>query len=245
MIGLLLSLCAFASTSADAIQADLQRWDTQIDQHANYQIEWRAGDFERLAKGEIVKRRTKLDGADRVIGAVWAPVSLQETWVSVQDELHWGLVDGLVEERLSGSTFQNKILYQRIKAPWPFKDRQWIIEIVNNLTLLEATEHKVIERHWDLTDRRGAKAEVEDGVWIPVNDGGWLAMEAGGGTLLVYHVRTNPGGNIPDEAATQWTMLTLGGMMKGLRDRSLEMKGHYLGDHPPVLWPDGTAIPLF
>ena len=30
MIGLLLSLCAFASTSADAIEADLKRWDTQI-----------------------------------------------------------------------------------------------------------------------------------------------------------------------------------------------------------------------
>jgi hypothetical protein len=245
MFILLLVAAALAGTTVEALQADLDKWQSTLKQHATYQIDWSELELERLAAGEIVKRRSKMEGADRVFGAVWAPTPLRETWVAVQDEQHWPLVDGLVEERLSSSTFQNKILYQRIRAPWPFKDRQWIIHIVNNLPLLEASGHEVIERTWKLSGQRGAKLEVDDGIWIDVNDGGWFALEAGGGSLLVYHVRAVIGGSIPDDAAAQWTMITLGSMMRGLLDRSEGMRAHYGSDHLPIRWPDGKDVPAF
>ena len=193
----------------------------------------------------MVKRRSKLDGADRVMGAIWSPTPLDETWAAVQDEWHWGHVDGLIEEILDGSTFQKKVLYQRIEAPWPFKDRQWVILVENSLDVWESSGRQVIERTWDVSAARGAKNEVSDGVWVDVNNGGWLAAPAAGGTVVAYHVRAVVGGSIPDDAASTWTMMTLGGMMRGLVSAAEASKGHYVGNHPRIRWPHGDEIPVF
>lgn len=245
MLAWLLTAALAAEADPAALKADLAKWEAALDAQGKYDFDWTDKEMAALARGEVVKRREKHDGADRVIGAVWTPAPLPELWTAVQDEWHWGHVDGLIDERLPSSTFQDKILYQRIEAPWPFKDRQWVIRIVNNLELWESTGEQVIERTWDLSDQRGAKAEVKDGVWVPVNDGGWFAASAAGGTVVAYHVRATIGGNIPDDAASTWTMMTLGGMMRGLVEASKASKGHYVGDHPTIQWPDEEPIPKF
>lgn len=244
-LGWLVVCSALAGTDPAALKSDLAKWDALLEEHGKYPMSWTQHEIEQLAKGQVVKRRSKQDSADRVMGAVWAPVSLTEMWTAVQDEWHWGHVEGLVEERLPGSTFQKKILFQRLDAPWPFKDRQWVILVENSLAVWEASEHKVIERTWDLSPQRGAENEADDGVWVDLNNGGWFAALAAGGVVVAYHVRAVVGGNIPDDAASTWTMMTLGGMMRGLVESSEASEAHYVGDHPRIQWPDGDPIPHF
>lgn len=241
---LVLAIAAPAAPDPAALKADLDRWDRAIEAGGKYPVRWTEAEVRKLAQGEPVKRRTRLDGADRVLGAGWTPTTLAELWTAVQDE-HWGLVEGLVEEDLPGSRFEDRLVYQRIEAPWPFKDRQWVIRVQNNVPLWESSGHQLIERTWDLSSERGAKAEKPDAVWISVNEGGWLAFPAAGGSVVVYHVRAVIGGSLPDDAASSWTMMTLGGMMRGLVERSAEQRAHYTGDHRPILWPGGSPIPVF
>ena len=241
-----LGLAAPAPTpELDSLRADLAHWETMLKEHGKYHFDWTEAELEQLAKGQVVKRRERLDGADRAIGAMWTGASLDELWVAVQDEEHEGVVKGLIDERLPGSTFQDKILYQRIDLPWPFADRQWVIRVVNNLPLLEKSGGKCWERTWDLTPERGARNESESAVWVTTNDGGWLAAEAAGGSLLVYHVRSVIGGNIPEDAATQWSMMTLGGMLKDIVSLSYEVPTHYVAPHGTIQRPDASHIPLF
>lgn len=235
---------AFAADPA-AVRADLERWDRALASHGKYTFAWTDEEIQTLADGNIVRRRQQLEGADRVLGAAWAPVGLAELWTAVQDEWHWGHVQGLIEEQLPGCTFEDRLLYQRLDLPWPFKDRQWVIRVVSNGALWEATNRQAIERTWELDPTRGARAEAPDGLWVDVNDGGWFAAPVAGGSVVVYHVRAVVGGNVPEETASTWTLMTLGGLMKGLVAASAESRGHYVGDHPRVRWPDGQEVPAF
>ncbi len=249
MLGVLVVAIAAAAApdrtpDPSQLKSDLTKWDAAITEKGRYPIEWTEDELATLAKGEVVKRRSKLEGADRVFGAVWVPNSLAELWVGAQDP-HWGLVDGLVEEELPGSNFHNKLVYQRIEAPWPFRDRQWVIRVVNNVALWKHTEGNVIERTWDLSSERGASVEDDKGVWVDVNEGGWFAATAAGGSVVGYHVRAVIGGNIPDDAASTWTMMTLGGMMRGLVEKSSATRSHYVAGHEPIRWPDGELIPSY
>lgn len=229
---------------ASALRADIAHWEAMLGAHGKYTFKWTEDELEELAKGEVVKRRERLDGADRAMAAVWTSAPLDNLWVAVQDEDHDSMVKGLVEERLPGSTFQDKILFQLIDLPWPFADRQWVIRVVNNLDLYAKSEGRCWERTWDLTPERGAKNESESAVWVDTNDGGWLAAEVAGGSLVVYHARTVIGGNVPDDAASQWAMLTLGGMMRDIASQSLETPNHYHAPHSVIRRPDGSDIPF-
>ncbi len=233
------------STDLGALKADVAQCEQLLQAEGKYHFSWTDAELERLAQGHFVKRRERQKGADRAIGAIWTAASMDEMWVAVQDEGHWGLVKGLVDERLPGSTFQHKILYQRLDMPWPFADRQWVIEVVNNQDLIAASGGKVWERTWSPSEKRGAAAEREEAVWVLTNDGGWLAADVAGGTLLVFHARTVIGGNVPEDAATSWSMMTLGGMLRDLVARSYKMPDHYVGDHGPIRRPDGTPIGVF
>lgn len=228
-----------------ALTADLAACETHLKDSGAYQFAWTEDELADLAKGDFVKRRERMDGADRAMGAIWTPASMDQVWIAVQDEIHWDAVKGLTEERLPGSTFQNKILFQSIDLPWPFADRQWVIEVVNNQPLFTASAGKCWERTWSPHPARGAENELEDGVWVETNDGGWFLGEAAGGSLLVYHVRTTIGGNVPEDAATSWSMMTLGGMLKDLAEKSRESAGHYTADHPAIRRPDGSNIAVF
>ena len=120
-----------------------------------------------------------------------------------------------------------------------------MILVENSVDVFESSGHTVIERTWDLSDQRGAENETADGVWVGLNNGGWYAAEAGGGSVVAYHVRAVVGGNVPDDAASTWTMMTLGGMMRGIVESGQASKAHYVGDHPKIRWPNGDEIPVF
>ena len=234
-----------ATTDLAALKADVARWDKMIEADGTYQFNWTDDELKLLAAGQFVKRRERLEGADRAMGAIWTSAKIDPLWVAVQDEAHAVLIKGLTEERMPGSTFQHKLLFQRVDLPWPFADRQWMIEVVNNTVLFEKSGGKCWERTWSLIPLRGAQAEEENAVWVTTNDGGWMVAEAGGGTLVAFHVRTIMGGNVPEDAATKYYMTTVGGMLREIVARSLEMPEHYVGGHSPILYPDGNPIATF
>ena len=233
------------ATDLGMLKADVARWDQMLEADGTYQFNWTDDELKLLAEGQFVKRRERLEGADRAIGAIWTSANIDPLWVAVQDEEHAALVKGLTEERMPGRTFQHKLLFQRVDLPWPFVDRQWMIEVVNNTALFEKSGGKCWERTWRPIPLRGAQAEAENAVWVSTNDGGWMVAEVAGGTLVVFHVRTVMGGNVPEDAATKYYMTTVGGMLRDIVARSMEMPEHYVEGHSPVLHPDGKPIGLF
>jgi hypothetical protein len=235
--------CALGAPSAEALQAEWERWRPQLEASAVFPLRLTATEWETLAKGQVARRRERLEGTDRVIGVLWVAADLDTTWLALQDP-HETVLRGFYEEELAGSTFQAKVAYQRIDLPWPLAPRQWVITVVNNLSLIQATDGRLWERTWTLSDRRGAAGEVSNGVWLDVNDGGWWMCEAAGGVLLGYHVRSVVGGAVPDEMATRWSYATITGMLEKVAARTAGMAVHYTGDHAPMRRPDGTAIPV-
>jgi hypothetical protein len=221
----------------------LEGWHPAVEAAAVYPIVFSDDELAEIAAGGVARRRERLEGADRVLGVTWTPASRDALWIGIQDDAHFTLVEGLVDEQLPGSTNDQKLLYQRIDLPWPFADRQWVIGIRNNAALWAATSGGVWERTWSLSDARGAAQESPDAVWVSVNDGGWLLADAAGGTLIAYHVRSVVDGNIPDEAAAQWCFSTLESMLLGILDRAGRVPGHYDASHAPLYRPDGTLIP--
>lgn len=239
-----LLLSANAGTpSAEEIRTD---WAALKHPEWVYRPEFSDQEWKRLAEGQVVKRRERVDGADRVLGAMWSPAAKDPLWVAIQDESHWVVVDGYVDEDLPGSTFADRVLYQRIGLPWPFADRQWVIAVGSNRALLATSGGRIWERTWTLSPRRGATVEAADAVWVGENEGGWILADAGVGTLVVYHVRATVDGNIPDEAATQWAQMTVAGLLEDVDDRAREaIPSHYIRGHAPIERPDGSNVPLY
>lgn len=239
---LLFLATAWATPTPAALSAAWEAHRSDLDSLAVYPVKWSAEEWDRVAKGKVARRRERLEGADRVIGMVWVDTDPSTTWVAVQDPHGPVTVSGMVHEELPGSTFQHRLLYQSIDLPWPLATRQWVIEVKNNLPLIAATQGAVWERTWGLSSQRGAQAEQGNAVWLPVNDGGWMFVDADGGTLLVYHVRSVIGGNVPDDFATRWAFGTLSGMLSGIRDRVPWVKTHYVEGHEALQRPDGLPV---
>lgn len=203
-------------------------------------------EWEKLARGQVVKRRDREDGVDRAVGAMWTAAAQDHLWLAMQDEEHWNSVAGYAEEDLPGSIFVDRQLYQRIGLPWPFADRQWVINVRSNLELLAWSEGAVWERHWVLSDRKDVTIADENAVWVPINQGAWVLAAMPHGNLLIYHVRADPGGSFPENAGTQWALWTIGGMLNDMAQRATEeMPNHYVEGHTGIERMDGTLIGFF
>lgn len=221
-------------------------WEATRSSHWVHRPWFTERDWSRLAAGKVVRRRERLDGPDRVVAAIWSASPKDPLWLSVQDERHWVAIDGYVDDDLPGSTFAERTLYQRIGLPWPFSDRQWVIDLRNNKELLASSRGAVWERTWSLSSRRGSPHEDPSAVWVDYNDGGWILADIGTGTLLIYHVRATVDGSLPDEAATRWALMTVGGMLRQVDERATEVvPTHYVAGHAPVVRPDDTSIPYY
>lgn len=231
--------------SEASLIAAMDAWSAATDADAVYPLKFTPTELADAAAQKILTRREHTDGVDRVVGLTWTPASRDALWIAIQDDRHFHLVSGLIDEELPTSTRTDKLLYQRLDLPWPFADRQWVIEVKNNDALAAATGGGLWERSWALTSLRGATQESADAVWVSVNDGGWLLADVDGGTLLGYHVRSVVDGNIPNELVTQWCQSTMRGLLQGIVDRTAEVPTHYDASHPPMLRPDGTPIPPF
>jgi hypothetical protein len=236
----MLTLPVWATPSAEELKAAYAALpaDGWVHRPAFSDKEW-----SRLAADKTVRRRERLDGPDRVLGALWTEASHDQLWLAIQDEGCFETLEGYVDEDLPGSTFANRTLYQRIDLPWPFAARQWVVDIRSNRALLIASDGAVWERSWTQSDRRGAKAEDPDAVWVPETEGGWTLIGLAGGTLLVYHTRASPGGAIPEEAGTQWALMTVASVVEDADERARTViDAHYVAGHAAIERPDGSIV---
>jgi hypothetical protein len=244
---LFVSNSTYAEPAAEQLRMDFETLLPFIDDGAVYPIALTDVELASVARpGTVVRRWEKLEGADRVIGLVWTEVPRDQLWVAIQDDDNWdGVVEGLTEQALPGSKAGRKFLYQRIDLPWPFSDRQWLIEIVNNIGLFDASQSRLMERTWMPSGRRDSELIRDDAIWVDVNDGGWLLAEAAGGTLMIYNARTVVGGAVPDGVATRYAYFTLDKLLQQMEERGRAAAAHYNENHQTLYRPDGSAIEAF
>lgn len=236
---------------AATLQAAWRAARPALEAHVRGSVELDQGDFETLAAGDVARHRQRLDGADRAVGAVWTDLPRAQLWVAILDDTCFTLADGLTELHLPSSDPLVKLLFQHVAVPWPFVDRQWILEIRSNRSLYRRTAGRIWERGWHLADDQaglaalvpGEDMPVDGAIWTPENDGGWVVLEAGQGNLLVYNARVDIGGAVPDGTFTSWVLGSLKKLLSTVVERARVMPQHYGPDHDPILRPDGQPIP--
>jgi hypothetical protein len=242
---LLFCQLALAQPSAAQLAAAWAGHQAAIEHSALFALELTAEDFKTMAQAKVARRRLPAKGADRAMGAVWTPLGRDTVWVAIQDDRDFKLFDDLTEARLPGSTWDHKLLYQHLDAPWPITDRHWVLEIKNNTAISTRTKDRIWERVWNLAQESMVPEGCTEAIWTPINDGGWMLIEAAGGTLVVYHARSKVGGNIPQEAITAWAMSTLDGLMKTILSRAEGIQAHYTKGHELIFRPDGSTVPTW
>lgn len=241
----LIAAALAAPPSAAALQSAWNEHKASMAAHGVHPLHPEREDFVAVANGKVAKRRIAEDGPDRAMGMLWTPVARPALWVAVLDDIHDTVVNSLQEQRLGRTEDGRKVLYQRLDLPWPAQDRQWVIEIWNNLALERDTNGAVWERPWDLGDPAQMPTPDDKALWLPMTNGSWLLLEVAGGTLMAYSARTTIGGAIPDELVTRWAMATLDEMMEHIVDRSKSIPAHYDRNHDPVLGGDNQPIKAF
>ena len=244
MLWLAWSGLALAAPDAAALKSAWQAASPAMQAAARIPVVLPDSAFPRLATCEVARVREDVPGADRVLGAIWTDAPRDALWIAILDDQHFDMVSGLYEEELPGTGALRKLLYQRLDLPWPLQDRQWVIDIRSNTALYARTGGAVWERSWTLGDPSLEPHASPEAVWSTTNEGGWLLVDAAGGTLAVYHVRAEIGGNVPDEASTQWAWSKLDELMKGTVTRAKrQIPSHYDAAHYVIARPDGSPIP--
>ena len=239
---------AAAQTATPSIDELQQHWSEiapHIAQTAVHPITLTQTDFVAVAKGKIAKRRIREPGPDRALGMMWTAIDRNQIWIAILDDVHDKLVSSLTEKRLGHSEAGHKLLYQHLNLPWPVQDRQWIVEIRNNVEIAKQTNGILWERSWDLANPSLADESDSEAVWVPTSNGSWLLMTLGGGTLVIYHTRSAIGGRIPDDVVTRWAMATLDEMMLHIAERSVDIPNHYRGNHEGLEGGDNIEIKKF
>lgn len=196
----------------------------------------------------------------RAVGLLLIDAQRDAVWVAMRDP-HFGHAEELTEAPLSPTDQQPVLWYQYLDLPWPFADRHWVIEVWDSRAVAKASAGRDWEHWWDLPDRpveRTLEAarlhpppapadDVERAIHTPVNEGAWLAISLPGGrTLTGYHVTTVIGGRIPDRLVSDYTMMTLSSVLKGVQERSRTAAAHYDAHHSgaeALLGGDGEPIP--
>ena len=242
-LGLLALGAALAATPPLAeLKADWARLSALRDEHGQLSATLSESDLVALSQGRMVKHRERIAGPDHAWGVAWSTEPREALWIAILDDTHDTIVEGLREQQLPGTTPDRKLLFQHLDLPWPFEDRQWVLEIVNNPTIYTASGGDIWERVWTLAPESLATDPAPDAIWTPENDGGWLLMEAAGGTLMVYQVRGDIGGAIPDDLVTRYALSTLDDMLDHVMDRAAIIPAHYDAAHFAMRRPDGTDI---
>ena len=223
-----------------------------------------------LASGELIRLReppTAVGMPQRVVGLRWLALPRPVVWLACQDP-HFSAVDELTEFRLDDARQgkgpdggERAIWYGLIDLPWPFKNRQWVIEVWDNQSLVRATEGQGWEHIWRLDPSHlpMALAAIERGeipgitpqraeraIVTPVNHGAWLAIEVAGGTLLGWHATSSIGGSVSDRLVVSRAFHSLERLFWGVERRARrKVTRHYWDDHPPLRGGDGRPLPLY
>ncbi len=243
-VALMISLLtpALGAPPAEALARRVAVTASDRSEHGRHVMPLTGTDLEQIAAGRVVRRRLRVEGTDVAVGAMWSDQPIDALWLAILDDKHFKLVDGLFEEQLPGTAAGRKVLFQHIDLPWPFRDRQWVLEIDNNGALFEHTDGAVWERTWTLSDPAQARSAREDALWVSLNDGGWQIYSWPDGALLVYQVRASMDGWITDDLVTRYAMSTLERMLRDIDGRAAGMAEHYDHAHTRLLRPDGSKI---
>src|SRR5262245_4541731 len=105
-------VAAFAVPDAATLQASWEKWRPALDSQAHHPFRFDESAWSKIAQGEVAKRRDRLEGTDRVIGALWVDANIDTTWLAIHDP-HGDYIDGAVYETLPGSTSDHSWAYQR------------------------------------------------------------------------------------------------------------------------------------
>ncbi len=218
-----------------------------------------AAQLDRLEAGKVVKIRqvSTDDGApQRAIGLLRSSQPARGLWLSARD-VHFTAIDELTEVQLTPPGHWPAQWYQYLDLPRPISDRHWVVDVTDTHVLAQTTG--AWEHAWVLAEdgpSLGASAVaaqrvpgVDEGraagaIYTPRNDGAWLVIDLGDGTtLLGYHVTSVIGGAIPDKLVADYTLLTLGKLLKGVEERTPRVIEHYDAAHEPIEGGDGVPIP--
>ncbi len=248
MTALLVTLVASAATPAD-VQGALKT----LNQHAVYPLAALSeADLSKLTAGKVVKIRetAAADEPQRAIGMILTPHSRDAVWVAARtEEGSYASMSNLVLPHPG----EGERWYQHMNVPFPFTDRHWVIDVWDNASLADGP---CWEHPWRLAPdgydaARAAvvagkvdslsKKEFDGALKVPVNNGAWVACQVGGETLLVFHAQSVVGGSVPDRLVVDFTMMTLGKLMRGVEGRAATARTWYRGD---VDGGDGVPIVL-
>lgn len=158
---------------------------------------------------------------------------------------------------LSAGPTGEKVRYQHIDLPWPFRDRHWVINVENNVAVAEASGGSIWERQWQLhaRGRQLIDAAYNDGtivgitprnlaksIYLPTNRGSWTVLELGKNqTLVAAFVDLRLGGLIPDGLVRSYIKGELQDGMASLYD--LVERAH-MNPAGPSRYHDGWGRPV-
>ena len=216
--------------------------------------------MKRLLDGKIVKlREVKDDDAPQRGIGLWRVhgFDMDSLWIAGRD-VHFGSVEELTEVPLSDPVHYPVRWYQYLDLPRPFTDRHWMVDSSPTVPLARATEGRCWEYSWGLTPDGPAIAKAavaagevpgidshaaDDAIYVPVNHGAWLYIRLPDDSIILgYHATSVVGGRIPEKLVADYTMLTLGSVLKGVLEKVPKVRAHYDAAHKPIRGGDGEPI---
>lgn len=202
-------------------------------------------DLRRLAAGEVVVRRdTAPDGLPGNLGAVVVGASPELVWIALDDYEHNTLSGSSIAMEPIGAAGTLPILaYGTVALPVPLSDRQFVTRTALNGPLYTASEGALWERTILLDDPSLAPEPDAGKVWVERYAGDWLLLRIPEGTLVLYVVGSDIGGNVPAELPLAFAGAALEDVLGTLPAIAEEQQDHYGADHRPVRRPDGSVIP--
>jgi hypothetical protein len=210
-------------------------------------------DLQKLVDGKVVKIRepAAADEPQRAIGMLLTAHPRDAMWVAARTEE--GSYASMSNYLIPG-TGDLERWYQHMNVPFPFTDRHWVIDVWDNKAAAEAGlcwEHpwRLAPTGYETARQATADQKVSsltlkqfDGaVKVPVNNGAWVACELGSETLLVFHAQSVVGGAVPDRLVLDFTMMTLGKVVRGVESRAATAASWYRGG---IVGGDGQRIVL-
>ncbi len=234
---------ANAGPSAEALSTDWNRDAAARASMGGIQADLTAEDFAALAGGEVVRRLVPSGEGLAAVGVVWTEASPASVWVAIQDVEDRPINrDQALTRRLEGDTLVRRLNYNLVHTPWPISDRQSVSSVTANTALWAATNQQVWERTLKLEDSGLADEVDPEAVWLERLGGGFLVVEAAGGSLVVFRIDTDPGGNVPADLVARFAYLGLNTSLETLAKHAEDAPRHYSSAHPAVALPDGNML---
>lgn len=215
----------------------------------------------QLLKGEVLKHmELRADGNWWVAGMLICSTSKEALWLATQDP-HFTSQDDAIEANVALAPHR-ATWYALLDLPRPFSDRHWVIDVWDNVALAESSNNVFWEHPWKLRSNgvalvrpkvvrgevTGLSLDVFDSaIYTPFNEGAWVFLDLPDGrSMIVYHLVTVVGGNIPDRLVATFVRQSMEKQLRTLDERARNVvPQHYRQGHAPVLGVNDAPVPFF